>query len=373
MTNKRLDALDFLRGFAIIGTLGTNIWLFANAGDIDALLGSSNYATALESWLQQVVLFFTNGKFLGMLTILFGVGLELQYQSAKKQGKAFLPAYLWRSSLLFLDGLLHFVLVIEFDILMGYALTAMLAAWIVASGKIRPAMWTAFVLHGLMVLLGTVVLFFADSSQELVGFDQLKRIYLEGSYWDGVQVRMQEFWLLRAEAIFVIPLSLGLFLFGVQLFRRGFLTDQGIMLHMLRWGLGLGLPLALLCQVFPTQLLLVSRYAVAPLLSVGYIGFLLYGFYAGWWKRLQHSVVLFGRMALSNYMLQGLLASILFYGWGLGLARQPNAFVALAAWVGIVVVLLLFSRWWMGRFSQGPFERVWKTLSEAPFKKLATD
>jgi uncharacterized protein len=59
--------------------------------------------------------------------------------------------------------------------------------------------------------------------------------------------------------------------------------------------------------------------------------------------------------------------------WGFGLARQPNAFVALAAWVGIVVVLLLFSRWWMGRFSQGPFECVWKTLSEMPFKKLATD
>jgi uncharacterized protein len=102
---QRLEALDFLRGFAIIGTLGTNIWIFANAGNLGAVFGQTNYTSQLETWLQHLTLFLTNGKFLGILTILFGVGLELQHQSAKKQGRAFLPAYLWRSLLLFLDGL----------------------------------------------------------------------------------------------------------------------------------------------------------------------------------------------------------------------------------------------------------------------------
>jgi uncharacterized protein len=365
---QRLEALDFLRGFAIIGTLGTNIWIFANAGNLGAVFGQTNYTSQLETWLQHLTLFLTNGKFLGILTILFGVGLELQYQSAKKQGRAFLPAYLWRSLLLFLDGLLHFALVIEFDILMGYAITAMIAAVMVYKNWIRPTMWLAFGLHGLLVGLGTVGLFFGDASQGLSGYADLQRVYLEGSYWDGVLYRLREFWLLRIEPVFVIPLSLGLFLLGVQFFRRGFLTDQALALRFLRLGLGLGLPLALLCEFYSEQLILVSRYAVAPLVGVGYIGLVLHAFHRGWLERIRHGVARFGRMALSNYMLQGVLASVLFYGWGLGLGRQPNAFVALAAWLGIVSVLVLFSKWWLGRFSQGPFERVWKTLSEAPFK-----
>jgi uncharacterized protein len=366
---QRLEALDFLRGFAIMGTLGTNIWIFANAGNLGAVFGQPDYASQLEVWLQQFTLFFANGKFLGMLTILFGVGLELQHQSAKKQGRAFLPAYLWRSLLLFLDGLLHFALVIEFDILMGYAITAMIAAVVVYKNWIRPAMWIGFGLHGAMVGLGTVGLFFDGSSQGLMGYADLQRVYLEGSYWDGILYRLREFLLLRIEPVFVIPLSLGLFLLGVQFFRRGFLTDQVLALRLMRVGLGVGLPLALFCELYPEQLILVSRYAVAPMVSVGYIGLLLHAYHCGWLEPIRANVVLFGRMALSNYMLQGVLASVLFYGWGLGLGRSPNAFVALSAWVGILLVLVLFSKWWLGRFAQGPFETVWKTLSEAPFKK----
>jgi uncharacterized protein len=64
-----------------------------------------------------------NGKFLGMLTLMFGVGLELQRRSARRRGRPWPGRYPWRASLLFLDGLLHYLLVVEFDILMGYAVT----------------------------------------------------------------------------------------------------------------------------------------------------------------------------------------------------------------------------------------------------------
>ncbi|NJO38042.1 MAG: DUF418 domain-containing protein [Rhizobiales bacterium] len=89
----------------------------------------------------------------------------------------------------------------------------------------------------------------------------------------------------------------------------------------------------------------------------------------GWLPRAVSAVARVGRMALSNYMLQGVLASILFYGWGLGLAQTPNAFVALGAWLGIAIVLIVFSKFWLSRFKQGPFETLWKRLSEAPFKQ----
>ena len=79
---KRIALLDILRGFAIIGTLGTNIWIFAYLGDLNLVFGN-----VLEPWwssgdrlVQTIMLILVNGKFLGMLTLLFGAGMELKRQ-----------------------------------------------------------------------------------------------------------------------------------------------------------------------------------------------------------------------------------------------------------------------------------------------------
>jgi uncharacterized protein len=374
--SKRIALLDVLRGFAILGTLGTNIWLFANAGNIGAFFGNTTYQSQLEATLQQATLFLTNGKFLGMLTILFGVGLELQYQSAKKRGQSFLPAYIWRSSLLFLDGLLHFALVIEFDILMGYALTAMLVAFIVTKGEkiMHKTMIIAGGFHMLMVLAVTAALILmprGELEQALGNFGEISRVYLNGNYLDGIVYRLQHFSDLRIEPIFVIPMSMALFLFGVRLMRAGAFTEQGshITDQMMRLGLGLGVPLNLLALEPSFGLDIAARYVFAPLQAAGYIGFVAYALRRGWLSRTAASIAKVGRMALSNYMLQGLLASILFYGWGFGLARNPNAYIAIAAWLGISLLLIAFSSSWLKRLNQGPFETIWKILSDMPFQE----
>lgn len=368
----RLEVLDVLRGFAILGTLGTNIWLFANAGNLGALFGQNPYSSQLEFALQQLTLFFTNGKFLGMLTIMFGIGLELQYQSAKKRGARFLPAYLWRSSILLLDGFIHFVLVIEFDILMGYAVTAMIVAWVVTRGErvMRAVMWSALAVHALFVTLGTLALRSTDSSSPaaLGDFENISRVYLNGTYPDAIIYRLQNFWSLRLEPVFVIPMGIALFLFGVNLLRSNALSDPAQQRRMMIWGLGLGLPLNALVFLPVSGLELVTRYLSAPILSVGYIGLIAYAFGQGWLEGVKKHLATFGRMALSNYMLQGVVASILFYGWGFGLAREPNAYIALVAWLGIGATLIVFSNLWLRKFALGPFEAIWKVLSDLPFK-----
>jgi uncharacterized protein len=368
----RLEVLDVLRGFAILGTLGTNILLFANAGNLGALFGQNPYSTQLEYALQQITLTFTNGKFLGMLTIMFGIGLELHYQSAKKRGAAFLPAYLWRSTILLLDGFVHFVLVIEFDILMGYALTAMIVAWVVTRGErvMRAVMWSALAVHALLVGLGTLAIASIDleNSSALGDFEGISRVYLNGTYPEAIIYRLQNFLTLRLEPIFVIPMGIALFLFGVSLLRSNALSDPIQQRRMMIWGLGLGLPLNALALMPISGLELVTRYLSAPILSVGYIGLIAYAFGRGWLEGVKKHLATFGRMALSNYVLQGVLASILFYGWGFGLARHPNAYIALVAWLGIGATLMVFSNLWLRKFALGPFETIWKVLSELPFK-----
>ena len=83
MTHRRIDTLDLLRGLAILGTLGTNIWIFTSPAGPAGVTGALTPAGAVEGFL----LALTNGKFLALLTLLFGVGLELQYRSAARRGK----------------------------------------------------------------------------------------------------------------------------------------------------------------------------------------------------------------------------------------------------------------------------------------------
>ena len=163
----RIALLDVLRGVAIFGTLGTNVWLLSAVGDPGSSTffgGGLPWWASLDGFLTTLTLFFTNGKFLGLLTILFGVGLEIQYQSARRRGLPWGARYLWRSALLFVEGLLHYVLVFEFDILMGYAVAAFVVAFLVGGSEktIRRAMWVSGGLHlllagGLSLLVGAVL------------------------------------------------------------------------------------------------------------------------------------------------------------------------------------------------------------------------
>jgi len=71
-----------------------------------------------------------------------------------------------------------------------------------------------------------------------------------------------------------------------------------------------------------------------------------------------------GRMPLSNYLLQTVLASAVFYGWGLGLwGRAGPAFETVLALALFFAVQLPFSRAWLSRFRHGPVEYLWRRLT----------
>src|SRR5918995_3134530 len=157
---ERISVLDIARGIAILGTLATNIWIFTDPGGIIGYLERPlpSLTGGLEQAVQTLAPQLANGKFLGMLTLMFGVGLELQRRSARRRGRPWPGRYPWRASLLFLDGLLHYVLVVEFDILMGYAVTGVVVAAVLATSprSQRIWQWTAAGLHLLLLSAVTV-------------------------------------------------------------------------------------------------------------------------------------------------------------------------------------------------------------------------
>lgn len=364
---NRIRLLDILRGFAILGTLGTNIWIFAHAGNL-------HYITTFDfsGWwraddlLRMIVLFFVNGKLLGLLTIMFGVGLEMKYRQAKSKGKRWPGVYLLVVLFLILEGLLHFIFVMEYDILMSYGITAIIAVFIVKGGN-KLISRTMNVIGGVyaIVILGLMGLMLASQSHvPLGGFDDIAVLYQEGTWLEQIRYRLANFLPLRLEAIFVIPMNVFLFLLGVRFLRAGVFSpdEKGKMLRdkLFKLGIYVGLPLNLLIFVPGGAFDLPVRYLFAPLLSMGYIAIIARMIQYTKWEWLWHLLENVGKMSLSCYVLQNIIASCIFYGWGLGFAGKLNSMAIIAIWLLISIFQLGIASLWLRRFKLGPMETVRK-------------
>lgn len=367
---RRLPLLDVLRGVAIVGTLGTNIWLFTSPGSEGALL-TGNPIDGGGPWLEQAVMFATNGKFISMLTFMFGVGLAIQFRSAARRGASWPGRYRWRALFLFAEGTVHFALIFAFDVLMGYAVTAIVVAWLLTRSERaqRAVMWTALSLHLAVMSLLTLAMAAEPGSDPDPGTAaEIDAIYASGSWLDQVEFRLNNLLLFRIEPVLASGMILFLFLLGVRLFRAGAFGDDDrgrtLRARMLAWGIGLGVPLNLAVNLGPEYLSLAERYVTAPLMAFGYIGL------TGWIiDRARRGPVTaglesLGRSALSGYVLQNLLASAVCYGWGLGLAAEygGSAAFAVGLWLAISLVLIVGAALWLRRFPAGPAEMLQKRL-----------
>ncbi|GAA3644224.1 DUF418 domain-containing protein [Nonomuraea antimicrobica] len=362
--SRRIDALDVLRGVAILGTLGTNIWIFTSpAGPMELLGGGSG--GAVETFLR----FLSNGKFLGLLTLLFGVGLELQYRSAVRKGTTWPGRYLWRAALLFGEGVLHYVLVFEFDVLMGYAITSVVVAYLVGRGARTVTAWMvgAGTLHVAVVGLVTVGL--------MTGQGQITGAAPPSGWLDQVLFRLQNPGIFRAELVLIVPMGIVLFLLGARLLRAGVFEEGGARLRgrLIAVGLGLGVPLNLFTAFGGPGWFVVDRYLVAPLVSLGLLA-LITSIVLGLREApgvLRRGLSGVGRTALSCYVFQNVAAAVLCYDWGLGLADRLDGWRPWwvpVAWAGICLSFMVGSSLWLRRFERGPLELAWQWAYQAPWR-----
>lgn len=363
----RIRLLDILRGFAILGTLGTNIWIFAHAGDLRYITTFDHSGWwAANDLLRMIVLFLVNGKLLGLLTIMFGVGLEMKYRQAKRKGKPWPGVYLWAVLFLILEGLLHFILVMEYDILMSYGITAIIAAFIVKGGDrlIARTMNVIGSIFAIAILALAGLMLASGASVSLGSFDDVAALYQEGTWIEQVRYRLANFLPLRAEAILVIPTNVFLFLLGVRFMRSGvFAPDENgkrLRKRLFKLGIYVGVPLNLLIFVPGGAFDLPVRYLFAPLMSMGYIAILARMIQYTKWEWLWRLLENVGKMSLSCYVLQNIMASAVFYGWGLGLAGKLNSAAIIAVWLLISALQLGMASLWLRGFKLGPMETVRK-------------
>ncbi|WP_328817097.1 DUF418 domain-containing protein [Nonomuraea cypriaca] len=366
---KRIDALDVLRGLAIMGTLGTNIWIFTDPGGPAQAMAFGGDAGVIETFLR----FLSNGKFLGLLTLLFGIGLELQYRSAVRKGLTWPGRYVWRAALLFAEGALHYVLIFEYDVLMGYAITSVIVAYLIGRSDRTVTAWMIAwgTLHVMLVGLFTVSLMtFGNAPAPVTG------LYTEGAWTDQVAARVRELALYRSELIFIIPMGIVLFLLGARLLRAGVFEERGAGLRgkLAVVGLGVAAPLNLATSYAGPGWFAVDRYLLPPLVALGLLGLatsIVLGL-RGAPGVVRTTITNVGRTALSSYVLQNLVASALCYGWGLGLAARLDGlrpWWVPAAWAGVCLLFMTLATLWLRRFSRGPLEMAWQWAYQAPWRR----
>jgi uncharacterized protein len=92
------------------------------------------------------------------------------------------------------------------------------------------------------------------------------------------------------------------------------------------------------------------------------------------WRRRLLVLAPMGRMALTNYLMQTVIAILLFTGVGLGWGSHVSAITFEALAFAVFVVQVLWSRWWLSRFQFGPMEWLWRSLTYGrvmPMRRVA--
>jgi uncharacterized protein len=394
---ERIQIIDILRGFALFGILLVNMALFREP--IYALLFPPDPTTPfLDRTVTWLIHFLAEGKFYTLFSLLFGLGFAIQFSRAEERHSRIVPLYMRRLFVLLLIGLVHAFLIWTGDILIVYAL---LGFPLILFRKARPK--TLLIWIGVIMTLYVLVLTLALVGLQLASLDpalateveqsmamqdaffqeELARAYQaysSGSFMEVTQHRIREYLnFATIGGLSMLPTVFSMFLLGLYFGKRRLFMaveeNLPFFRKLLRWGLIIGLPLNLIyataVTISPsrtdfTPLTYVSTVAHligAPALSLAYVGGLtLLSRRPVWGARLQHLAPT-GRMALTNYLMQSIICTLIFYSYGLGLIGQVGATVGLLLTIVIFALQVLFSRWWMERYRYGPAEWLWRSLT----------
>ncbi len=371
---ERNVTLDFVRGVAILGILLLNISAFGLPKAAYLNPAWSGSASLSDAWTWALLDLLAQVKFLTLFALLFGAGLQLLLP----RGKRWIQS---RLTLLALLGFIHGLFFWDGDILLAYALVG-LVSW----RMVREA-------HHVKSLFKTGVVLYLTGIAVLVLLGLISGTAANRSWApDAANLQYEQYWKLhggmeavsnRADMLSDNLLALGaqygwqlagMMLMGAALMRSGWLKGQFSLRHYRRTGallvaagMAVNLP-AIFAQWYLAWdyrwcafLLQAPRELSAPLQAIGYAA-LAWGYWPQLCRfRLVGAIACVGRMALTNYLLQTLICTTLFYH--LGLFMRFDRLQLLAFVPPIWAVNLLVSSLWLRRFRQGPVEWLWRQLT----------
>jgi len=99
------------------------------------------------------------------------------------------------------------------------------------------------------------------------------------------------------------------------------------------------------------------------MMSLGYMAWIVRGLQSPVWAPRLALLAPAGRMALTNYLLQSIIGTLIFYNHGLGFYEQLPRVAQIPFVVVVFALQVLASKWWLSRFQFGPAEWLWRALT----------
>lgn len=386
---QRIEALDVLRGFAVLGILVVNIQAFA----LPSMAYMNPYAYGDLTGVNYGVWWFTHvvcdQKFMTIFSMLFGAGIVLMTSRSEARTGRSAGVHYRRMGWLILMGLLHAHLLWFGDILYLYGMCGLLV-WLFRKQSIV----VLFPLGLSMIAVGSGIMLLGGWSMPYWGepavqeFAQVWSPSAEtlqteldayrGSWWDqvlprstaalGAQTFMLMIWgVWRAGGLMLI--GMGLYRLGVFQAARsrtfyatlavvGLVSGMAISAYGVRWNDQRGWTVET-GFFFGTQ----WNYWGSLLTAMGMVGALMFLYRCGSRARWHRPLAAVGQMALTNYLVQTIVCTTIFYGHGLGYFGHLQRWQLALVVVAILAVQLVYSPIWMSRFRYGPFEWLWRSLT----------
>ena len=390
----RDELIDALRGFALFGILAVNIQAFVTGlaapslGILDAQSTVADHFTVLLSG------FLLEFKFYPLFSFCFGYGFAVQTRRWAARGEPVGPRFMRRMHAMLFMGILHGGLLWFGDILTRYAIAGYVLRRYAGSGPRRLlaaakswfiAALVIVVVSGGLSALGSLadrpVDTFATKQALQAESARVLAVYSQGNYLDATIQRVNDFAVVTAGFIMLVPHFMVIFLLGALAAQLGLLRRPDRHRHfwekMMRLGLWVGLPVNL---VYAWQQWQASRHPwstansvtamvageLAPILSIAFIAaFALYGGSA-FGRKIVRLLAPAGRLALTLYVSQSVAMALLLNGFGFGLGATSGPADLFAMAVGIYALLILASHLMQHYDIPGPLETLWRRYTYAP-------
>jgi uncharacterized protein len=403
--SQRVQALDALRGLALLGIILVNILDY-----------SPRPASAADRLTGQFTLIVADGSFYPLFSLLFGIGFAVFLERAAARGANGVLLYARRVAVLLLIAVLQIVLLEDRNILVRYAFLALplLLFW---RASARWCFTAALICFVLTVVRGPIDRAYVQremhaaasaaalragaaadrklaqarraAEQQAVA---TKSFIVLAAYRLRWQVPNQLRWSSNIRRNPTLLHILSMFLLGAGIWRSRMFADpwryRRRLRHVLVWGALIGVagnivlsvgrdggPISLLVGR-PVTTMAITLFANTSLTLVYFAAIvLLLSSPRTEWQRRFVPIGLVGRMALTNYLWQSVAMSLLFLPYGFRLDGKLPLWACSCIGLAIFLSHLPLSAWWLARYRFGPAEWAWRSLTYGRFQpmRLAPD